>query len=214
MCDFQAIFRLFRIVYTTHRWIQHYRVYIMLVPIQSTSILLLLSLLVVVDSIEYMPSVYFCTIPFKNIAGMLWALLIVYGIPLFTLIIIYLRITIYIHRSSNRRPYLIRRRQKRDFLVIRRILSTVLIMMGLGIPTLVLFMLSIITGHEHRLAQHIQWFTIALSMAGLHVFTLVLTSQTQRMIIPRYWRKHLASVSRDGESSRTMSRIPCNVSIV
>ena len=133
----------------------------------------------------------------------------VYGIPLLTIILIYLRITIYIHQSSSRRPHTVRQWQKRDFLVIRRILLTILIMMGLETPTIVLFIMSINTEHEHRLAQHVQWFIIALSTVGLHVFALLLTSQTERMIVRRYSRQHSAAINREGTAFWTMSRIPC-----
>lgn len=186
------MFRLCRIIYTSHRWLQRSLTYIVLLPAQSSVIcLLLLPVVLATQSIEYMNDVYFCTIPFKNTSSMLWAVTVVYGIPLITLTSIHLRILSFIHRRPKSQLLTIQRRHQRDLHIVRRIFFTVAMMMSLGTPTIGLFIFSIIKGREHPLTQHIQWLTIGLLMTGLHLFTILLTPQVQRIIISHSWRKKL-----------------------
>lgn len=133
--------------------------------------------------IEYISSINSCLIPFKNIRGIVWAFVCAYGIPLLLLTLIYLRITSHIRRSSNNQNVVVRRRQERDFVVVRRIVLTLVVLLALGVPSMILFIMAIVTGHEHPLAQCIQFFTSSLNMALLNILTLILTPPLKKIIV-------------------------------
>ena len=80
-----------------------------------------------------------------NLRGVLWVFCIAYGNPLLLLSLIYLRITVYLRRQSSIQTFMIRQRQQRDLIVIRRILITVSLLMALGIPAIVILLISYIT---------------------------------------------------------------------
>ena len=62
---------------------------------------------------------------------MAWFLLIDYGFPISLLLIMYLRITIFLHQGSNKQITAIKQRQERDLIVIRRIFIVVGIFIAL-----------------------------------------------------------------------------------
>ncbi|CAF4198877.1 unnamed protein product, partial [Adineta steineri] len=115
----QAIFRLCRIVYATHKWLQHFWLYIIIPPIEFILSCALLSPLLFWHDIVYLPQEYFCYVPYTNILGILWVILNAYGNPLLILLFIYLRITIFLRRQSINQALVVKKRQERDLLVIR-----------------------------------------------------------------------------------------------
>ncbi|CAF1479514.1 unnamed protein product [Adineta steineri] len=63
----QAIFRLCRIVYATHKWLQHFWLYIIIPPIEFILSCALLSPLLFWHHIVYLPQEYYCYVPYTNI---------------------------------------------------------------------------------------------------------------------------------------------------
>ncbi|CAF0841220.1 unnamed protein product [Adineta steineri] len=187
----QAIFRLCRIVYATHKWLQHFWLYIIIPPIEFILSCALLSPLLFWHDIVYLPQEYFCYVPYTNILGILWVILNAYGNPLLILLFIYLRITIFLRRQSINQALVVKKRQERDLLVIRRIFITVGLLLTLGIPSVILLLMYLITGEESPLFFRIEWLSVSLSMVGLSVVLVFFTPQLKSIILKKYQRNQI-----------------------
>ena len=126
---------------------------------------------------------------------MVWTAFSNYGTPLFFLSIMYLRITRFIHQQkSNNQILAIKRRQERDFLVIQRIIILVGILLGLGIPSIVLILMLYITGVENPLNYRITWLSTDVSMAVLSILIILMTPQLKSIVIKRWQRNRVVPI--------------------
>ncbi|CAF1370275.1 unnamed protein product [Adineta steineri] len=187
----QAIFRLCRIVYSTRRWLQNFRLYVIIPPIQFIFICALQCPVLFWHDIVYLPQEYYCYIPYTNIRGILWSILNAYGNPVLILLFIYLRITIFLRRQPINQTLIVKKRQERDLLVIRRIFITVGLLLTLGLPSLVLLIMLSITGEESLLFFRIEWLSVSLSMVGLSVALVFITPQLKSIILKKYQRNQV-----------------------
>ncbi|CAF1300599.1 unnamed protein product [Adineta ricciae] len=177
----QAFFRLCRIVYPQYKCLQTSNLYILIVPIQAIFASILLLPIYIWNDIVYLPNDHFCFVPISNVRGYLWIFLSVYGIPVVSLLLIYIRITIYIRQQSNQ-PIRIKRRQKRDLNAIRGIFLLVGFLLFLGIPTLILMIIMFITGDEHPLTFRVTCLSIGTSMVGLSVAMITSIPQLKTIV--------------------------------
>ncbi|CAF1452816.1 unnamed protein product [Adineta steineri] len=169
----QAFYRLIRIVYSQNRRLQSLKLYVILPFIELIIVTpILLSVLIPVNAVIYLPNDHFCNTSSTNIPGVLWAAFVGYMCPLCCISFIYMYITRFIHRQGNIQILIIKQRQSRDLLIIRRILIIVNLLLILGIPGVVLTFMFIITGVEHPLLTRITYFPVSVSGAGLSVALL------------------------------------------
>jgi len=119
---------------------------------------------------------------------MAWFLLIDYGFPISLLLIMYLRITIFLHQGSNKQITAIKQRQERDLIVIRRIFIVVGILIALGIPTIVLVVWYHVTGRKYELFYRISWLSISLSTMALSFSLIFFTPQVKEIVFKKLQR--------------------------
>ncbi|CAF4261509.1 unnamed protein product, partial [Adineta steineri] len=180
----QALYRLIRIVYSQNRWFLSLKLYIILPIIEIIIITpILLSVLIPLNGVTYLPNDYFCYATFTNIPGVLCAAVVVYMCPLCCISFIYMHITKFIRQQGNIQTLIIKQRQARDLLIIRRILIIVSLLLILGIPALVLVFMFIITGEEYPLLTRISFFPVNVSQAGLSVALLFSIPQLKNIIL-------------------------------
>jgi hypothetical protein len=195
-------------VYSTHRWLQDFRLYIIIPPIEFIFICALLSPHIFWHDIIYLPHEHYCYVPYTNIRGILWVILNAYGNPLLILLFIYLRITIFLRRQSINQAIIIKQRQERDLLVIRRILIIVGLLLTLGIPAVVLLVMLLITGEENQLYFRIEWLAVSLSMIGLSLVLVFFTPQLKNIILKKFQRNRV--VPSDGTLTGSIP-MRCNI---
>lgn len=183
------MFRLFRIVYSSYRWLQFYWFYIIVAPIQLVIASVMISPLLVWNDIIYLPNENYCFPLFTNIRGIIWLSLNLYTIPLLLLSCIYCRIILFIRQHSNNQPLLLQRKQQRDLIAIRRIFITVQILFILSIPILTMFIMANITGAEYPLSHRITMISCAITTAILSVETVLVTPQLKSVIV-RIWKRN------------------------
>ncbi|UJR11046.1 hypothetical protein I4U23_015230 [Adineta vaga] len=188
----QAFYRLCRVVYSTHRWLQYVWLYIIIFPIDFFSICILIYPIRYWQDVIYLENEHYCYVPYRHFRGILWLAFNCYGIPILSISFIYLRITIYLRQQKNNQIILVKQRQDRDLLVIRRILITIGLLLVLGIPGVVLLIMLHITGEEHPLLLRIEWLFVSLSMIGLSISTVLFTSQLKQMLFKRFKQNRLA----------------------
>ena len=192
------MFRLCRIVYPNYRWLQADWVYLTIFLIELIVILILVSPILFWNDVIYLPEESYCYVPFTNSRGILWLLLNAYGNPLLILLWIYIRITVYLRQqsSTNLLP-IIKQRQDRDLLVIRRIFIIIGFLLALGLPGVVLLIMLYITGEQHPLVLRIEWFSVSISMVELTLTLILFTSQLKR-IIWKIFQKHRVGIIING----------------
>ncbi|CAF3743212.1 unnamed protein product [Adineta steineri] len=180
----QAFYRLIRIAYSQNRRFQSVKLYIIL-PIIEIIILtcILLCILMPLNGVTYLPNDQFCHPTFTNIPGVLSTAFVIYVCPFCCLLFIYLHITRFIHQQGNKQTLIIKQRQARDLLIIRRILIIVNLLLIIGIPALVLIFMFIITGEEHPLLARITFLPISVSQAGLSVALLFTITQLKNIVL-------------------------------
>jgi hypothetical protein len=165
--------------------LQFHWLYIIIPPIQLIFACILLSPLLFWHDVVYLSNEHYCYAAFTNFRAILWTAFSSYGIPVLCLFVIYIRITIFIRQQSNNQRLVRRRRQARDLLAIQRILITVSVLIVLGIPSVILVILSAITGKEYLLSFRITWISLTVSMTGLSVAMVFLIPQVKNIV----WKK-------------------------
>ena len=169
----QAFFRLCRIVYPQYHILQQYHIQIILILCQWFSSLIFAWFV----EIRYLPTEYYCSIPFDSLIPILSASLLAHGIPSAILALIYVRIVLYIHCHNQLMKN--QHGHRRDIIVIRRTVIIVSILWLLGIPSMILVLYGqMIGGHLHPLTYRIEWITPSFALL---VLTFVLTKSDSRL---------------------------------
>ena len=169
-CALQAVFRLFRVVFPKQKILQSSHVFITATIIQWIIPILYILAYLLNQDFEYHPEINSCWLSFKNIRALSIAMAFVYGTPLILVSLIYVWIIRYIRQTSQ--TEVVRQiANKRDLVIVKRIIILVLINMGIGIPTAFLLIIYMITNSLTSLAYHIQ----ALSLTtGLFIESIAL----------------------------------------
>jgi len=66
---------------------------------------------------------------------------------------------------------------------------TVGMLLVIGIPSLVLLLMTMISGIEHSLNYRIQWITSGITMTGLSIITSIFNPEVKRILLKR-WRSN------------------------
>ncbi len=146
-CVLKSTFRLFWIVFSQSKYLQSHVVF--------TNAILLILLNFFNGDYQYLPRQYRCRISFENIRRLLLAVTIIYICPLVTILLIYIYIVRYVRQSSPMQQ----RQQKaidRDVLVLKRITIFVLVITLIGLPTISILFIRIISSKLIPMAYHIQ----------------------------------------------------------
>ena len=173
----QAIFRLFRIVLYKKKRLQSFGVFVLAILIQWLLSFIFIAPHLIFDDFQYQPLDYNCWISFQNIRGMLVATLIIYGGPLAIILSIYVYIIRYVRRRmhSHRKQ---KRSIQRDVIILRRIVVLLIFLIMIGVPTLVVLVIYLLTDYLTPLAYDIQAVNISI---GLLTTTLTLLCVTPKI---------------------------------
>ena len=163
--------------------------------------------LIVWNIIVYIPKEHYCFVPMTNLRGVLWFICSVYGLSFLLLTLIYLRIVIFLRRQSYHQTYIIKQRQQRDLIVMRRVFITFGVLVILGSPGALLLLMLYITGEEHPLLYRIEWFFVNLAMLGLCLSQLFLTPQLKNIVLKIFQHNRVVPHNATVEGSIPMRHI-------
>jgi hypothetical protein len=192
-------------VYSQYRWLQFFPLYIILPFIQLILAFIIFYPLVVRRDIIYLPREYFCSFKFSNLRAGLWIFINAYGIPFVLLLLMYIRIMIHIRQQPNNQTMTVKRRQRRDLVLIRRILITVSLLLTVGIPGMILMARMFITGEEHPLSHRISEVPVGLSIAILSVALIFSVPQLKSIVIKKHKRNRLVIIN-GADGTRNIAR--------
>jgi len=183
----QSFYRLCRIIYYKNKYFSSYKLYKMLILIQwlLTSCLLIPTL--IVNWYIRLPSENYCLIPYTNLIASFYLILVLYSIPLLTIITFYILITKYIH-STTILQIKQRERNLRDLTVIKRISICVFILICLRFPTIAFIIFGILNGHLYFLTYAIVGFVTASCLIFIGLITISITNKFKKEIL-KYFNK-------------------------
>jgi len=129
---------------------------------------------------QYLPLQYRCWISFENIRGLLLATTIIYICPLLTILFISIYIIRYVRQTNQ-----IRQRQQRDLIVIKRISIFILVLTCIGLPTVSILFIWIISGKLIPIAYHIQGLSMSIGLFFAAICFAFITPQIQEIFNQR-----------------------------
>jgi hypothetical protein len=179
----QAIFRLFRIVFYKKKILQSFGVFMIAIFLQWFLSFVFILPHIFLNDFQYQSFEYNCWISFKNIRGMLSAILIIYGGPLLIIFVTYIYILRYVRRTITTKRKR-KKSNKRDVIVLRRIVILVLILIIIGVPTLSVLVIYIITGYLTPLAYDIQAVNISIGLVTTIITLVFVTPQIRKISHP------------------------------
>ncbi|UJR11530.1 hypothetical protein I4U23_015711 [Adineta vaga] len=203
----QAFFRFCRIVYSTHRWLQFSWIYIIIPLLQLILIAIVYCPYFIWHAVIYLRKEYYCFIDYASIRSVIWLILNIYGIPLCLLMMIYLRIVLFLRRQPINSTWMIKQRQQRDLIVIRRIFVIISLLVILGIPTIVLLLMLYITGEIHPLFHRYAWFFVNISMMGLTMIMVVLTPQLKNVVFKKFHQNQVVPINESLTNANPVRQI-------
>ena len=179
----QACFHLFRVVFYKYKQLRSMRFIYRLVVLQWSSSFLLMLPAFILNHVEYLPGYYHCQIVFPNLHGLVLVAFPIYYLPMLAIGSIYIYI-IYYTRLKTRSIARRHRRQsnRRDIVVLRRIIIIVGLLWTLTFPFMILWLVYITTGDIYPLSYHLQWLTFAVSLLVLPFASVCLTPQLRRLL--------------------------------
>ncbi len=180
-CALQAIFRLLRVVFPKHKILKSINVFTIAIFIQWIIPIFYMLAYLLSHDLEYQPDICSCWLSFKNIRALSIAMAFVYGSPLIVMGLIYASIIRYIRRTVQTQQA----RQisnKRDLLVVKRIMLLVLIAMGIGIPTAFLLIIYMINHSLTPLAYHIQALSLTAGLVFDSIVLGIVTPQVRNIL--------------------------------
>jgi hypothetical protein len=110
-----------------------------------------------------LPGENYCLVPYRNITGSIYLIIVLYSIPLFSIILVYILITKYIHSTTMIR---IRERTRnlRDLTVMKRIIACVLMLILLRFPTIIFILFGVFNGYLYFLTYPIVGLLLQLQI--------------------------------------------------
>ncbi len=159
-CVLKSIFRLFRIVFSQSKYLRSYLIFLNGIFLQWFLSFILILLNLWNNDYQYLSYQYRCWISFENSRGLLIAATIIYICPLSIMFFIYTYIVRYVHQTKS---------IVRNTIVFKRIVIFILVNTGIGLPTVSILFIWIISGKLIPLAYHIQGLSMSI---GLFVATI------------------------------------------
>ncbi|CAF0891368.1 unnamed protein product [Adineta steineri] len=185
----QAAYRLFRIVYHKYKYLRTMSTFIYYILIQwILSFVFVLPILFLNKNsssyIIYLSEDFNCAVSFTNIRGIIFLTLAVYILPLCCVSLIYFWIIYDIRRKRKQSTVTskLRRQNKRDRSVIKRICTVMIVLWTLGAPISLFLITFITTGYLHWIAYRICSLFMSISFLFISLSSLYVTPQIYKKI--------------------------------
>jgi hypothetical protein len=176
----QATFRLFRIVFYKHKILQSFGVFILAIILQWILSFLVILPNILLNDFQYLPLEYNCWIAFQNIRGLVMVMLNIYNNPLSIIFTIYTQIIRYTRRTAQTQQRRINS-NRRDIAILKRIVILVSIIVGIGLPTVVIVLIYLISNYVTPFAYHIQGLSISFGVLVASISLVFITPQMQKI---------------------------------
>ncbi len=184
----QAYIRMLNILYPTHTQLHSLMMTMIFIVITWFISFLIVLPTIFLKVIVYESSEYQCLVDLRAWKGNVYMIVGFYLIPITIIVTTYVRVVKYVQKSS------LRNQQRRQIMIMRdlRVLQRIVILVGalivLGLPSAILWILSLITGQLLYLTYRIQALFLSLDILFL-TFAVALTNLQVKKLIPLF-NKH------------------------
>ncbi len=181
----QSYYRLRQVIFYTKN--DSYQTFVYLCIIQWIFSFLLVLPMLLTKSFVYIPTEFFCPIPFTKPLSVIYIAVSVYGIFLIIFASIYLWIYVY----ATRITMITLQRQRiinRQFTMLKRIILPTFSLIFLGIVYLSLFFQAIANQYQtHFLTYRLSYLFIAIGMSFIHVITILHTPSIKKAVFELFY---------------------------
>ncbi|CAF3189515.1 unnamed protein product [Rotaria sp. Silwood2] len=159
----------------------------------------------------YLPSEYYCQTPFTNIPAIVYIAIRLFLLPIMFIALIYLCLLRYVRQSNlssttmndnhNRRS----KQNKRDLIVIRRLLLMLSVLILLGLPSMIFLTIFMFTAHLICVTYRVGWLSVSFSLVFLAYMLIQLTDPLKKTLRRHFKRSFLRQNRHPPPSKRQIS---------
>ncbi|CAF4393662.1 unnamed protein product [Rotaria sp. Silwood2] len=189
----QATYRLLRVVFYRQRILHTFPLYCLVIFMESLFSLISISPVFIRGDIIYLSSEYYCQTPFTNISAIIYIAIRLFLLPILLIAIIDICLFNHIRQTSllsNRYRHR-SKHNRRDLIVIRRLLLMLTILILLGFPSIIFLIIFIFTGHLILLTYRIGWLSVSFSLVFLAYMLIQLTTPLRKTMRSFFRRETL-----------------------
>lgn len=160
----QAIFRFTRVIFSKYIWLYQLTVYLYIfIPIQFLiGFLSTFPLFIGFNTIYLLPNEPYCTASYDQLASLIYMPIVAFVLPLTIISICYMYIVQKTRRiKTTIRPY--QQRNRRDYLVIRRIIIIITILSMVSLPLLIDLFIYLPKGYTDPYMNSIGWVSSSIN---------------------------------------------------
>lgn len=183
----QASFRLVRVVFYKRKVLQSRAVFLVGVGLQWLLAFVLPLINLLLYDYTYIVDEYKCWLPFDNFRGSLLGLLLPYSLPLLFIAVIYIRILRYLRQNNH-----LQQRQeanKRDVLVLQRIVVLLIFTVAIGLPTTIIWLIYLISRYLIPHAYDIQAAALSIAFFASAICFTLITPELKEL-----WNRNLQQI--------------------
>ncbi|CAF1550066.1 unnamed protein product [Adineta ricciae] len=174
----QATFRLCRLIYVSRQNLLNFRTYWFIIPLFWLFSFLLNLPLLLWHGQELIPSENACLVPKDDPRSIAYSILIIYGIPFLSIVLVYIRLIQFLRQQSlNRNFSEFKRFRHRDMKIFRRILIVVILLGIYGLPTAIMLLILAFTNELVICFYRILILSVSVCVLTLSLALVYITPQ-------------------------------------
>lgn len=177
-CFLHALFRFWRIIKPNKHLFQTFAFHVQLIIIYTISIMIIF--IPIWFRSFYVPSENYCVNRYNDRWSLLYVIIISIAVPVFGIIIVYLRIVLFMKTNWQSRKRL--KRMKREISTIRRIILFVTVVLTIGSAAVVVWLLTLIQKRLGTLAYRLLCFVSQISLLACSITLFAVSPQFIRAL--------------------------------
>jgi len=168
-CALHAFYRFIRVIFSKSNRLHQLSIYIYLfIPCQLLiSFISIFPLFRGFSVIYLLPNEPYCTASYNNLASLIYMPIVAFILPLIVISICYICILWKTSHSKMLRPY--QTRNRRDFLVVRRIIMIIVILSGVSLPLFIDLFIYLPKGYIDPHMNSIGWLSSTINAVVLAI---------------------------------------------
>ncbi|CAF0895181.1 unnamed protein product [Rotaria sordida] len=182
----QATYRFCRVVFYRRKHLISFPLYLLFVPIESLFGVVSISPVLLRGDVVYLSSEYYCQTPFTNIPAIVYIAIRLFLLPILFITLIYVCLLKYVRQSNlsliiiNKKRHRRLKKNKRDLIVIKRLLIMLSILILLGLPSIIFLSIFMFTGHLICVTYRIGWLSVSFSLVFLAYMLIKMTDPLKK----------------------------------
>ena len=151
--------------------------YLLLLIVEFLLSILVNSLPIIWRDFVYLPNEHYCFFELTNIRITVWLILFDYGFSFLLISLLYLRIILFLRHQRSNLTTIVQQKQQRNLIVLRRILLIIILEISIGLPPIVIIILSWIRGQTVYLAFQFIWSFLVWSFTATGISLILFIPQ-------------------------------------